>query len=128
MSAAMEPRIQYAKTSDGVNIAYCTAGSGPALVWVQPPFPSHVQLEWAQPILRRVCETIITAGMTLVRFDARGAGLSDREVADISLAARLRDMEALVDRLGLDRFAAIAGGFGARTPVEEVVGHPARLA
>ena len=61
----MEPRIQYVKTSDGVNIAYCTAGSGPALVWVQPPFPSHVQLEWEQPILRRVFETIITAGMTL---------------------------------------------------------------
>jgi len=128
MSATMEPRIQYVKTSDGVNIAYCTAGSGPALVWVQPPFPSHVQLEWEQPILRRVFETIITAGMTLVRFDARGTGLSDREVADISLAARLRDMEAVVDRLGLDRFAVIAVEFGAITAIEHVVRHPDQVA
>src|SRR5438552_14880203 len=91
MSATMEPRIQYAKTSDGVNIAYCTAGSGPALIWVQPPFPSHVQLEWEQPILRRAFETIITAGMTLVRFDARLA-------ADVVVHAA--EAEALEPRRG----------------------------
>ena len=28
------PPIQYAKTSDGVNIAYTTAGGGPPVVWI----------------------------------------------------------------------------------------------
>jgi hypothetical protein len=32
----MEPRIQYAKTSDGVNIAYAVFGEGPAIVF-RPP-------------------------------------------------------------------------------------------
>ena len=32
MSAAMEPRIQYAKTSDGVNIAYAVLGEGTPLL------------------------------------------------------------------------------------------------
>jgi hypothetical protein len=30
----MEPRIQYAKTSDGVSIDYAVLGSGPPLLWV----------------------------------------------------------------------------------------------
>ena len=42
----MEPRIQYEKTSEGVNIAYCVAGEGRNLLWVWPPPFSHVQLDW----------------------------------------------------------------------------------
>jgi len=37
----MEPRIQYAKTSDGVNIAYAVAGEGPLLVYLVPIFRSN---------------------------------------------------------------------------------------
>ena len=41
----MEPRIQYAKTSDGVSIAYWAMGSGRRLL-VSPPLPfSHLTLE-----------------------------------------------------------------------------------
>jgi len=69
------PPVQYVKTSDGVSIAYTTAGSGPPLIWIQT-LPSHIQMEWEQPILRAGFETIIGAGMTLVRFDFRGTGLS----------------------------------------------------
>jgi hypothetical protein len=32
----MEPRIQYAKTRDGVNIAFWTLGEGPPLVHLAP--------------------------------------------------------------------------------------------
>ena len=78
------PPVQYVKTSDAVTIAFTTAGSGPPLVWVQPPFSSHVQLDWEQPILRGGFERIVAAGMTLVHFDPRGS-LSDRDVADMSI-------------------------------------------
>ena len=40
----------------------------------------------------------------LVRFDGRGSGLSEREVTDFSLEARMLDVEAVVERLGLQRF------------------------
>ena len=44
-----EPRIQYAKTKDGVSIAYWTLGEGlPVVVMASPPF-SHIQLEWQWP-------------------------------------------------------------------------------
>ncbi len=47
----MEPRIQYAKTEDGVSIAYWTIGEGTPLVHMPPAF-THIQLEWQFPELR----------------------------------------------------------------------------
>ena len=77
----MEPRIQYAKTSDGVNIAYWTLGEGPSLVQT-PPIPfSQVQLA-AQMPEDREWGRFATSNRRLVRYDARGTGLSDREVDD----------------------------------------------
>jgi class 3 adenylate cyclase/pimeloyl-ACP methyl ester carboxylesterase len=105
MSAVMEPRIQYAKTSDGINIAYYTTDRGlPPLVYLPfTPF-SHLQLEWQIPQCRRWYE-LLAARRPLVRFDGRGTGLSDRDVEDFSLEAQLKDLDAVVDRLQLERFA-----------------------
>jgi class 3 adenylate cyclase/pimeloyl-ACP methyl ester carboxylesterase len=121
------PPVQYVKTSDAVTIAFTTAGSGPPLVWVQPPFSSHVQLDWEQPILRGGFEGIVAAGMTLVRFDPRGSGLSQRDVSDISPVARARDLEAVIGRLGFDRFAVIAIEFGAIPAIEYAAMHPDQI-
>ena len=43
----MEPQIQYAETSDGVNIAFASTGEGPPLVRVGMPGWNHVQRDWA---------------------------------------------------------------------------------
>ena len=43
----MEPQVQYAKTSDGVNIAFASTGEGPPLVFLGSPGVSHVQKAWA---------------------------------------------------------------------------------
>ncbi len=123
----MEPRIQYAKTSDGVNIAYATAGSGPPLVWIQTTFLSHVQLEWEQPVLRAGFEAIVASGATLVRFDPRGTGLSDRDVGDVSSSAFVRDFEAVVGQLHLERFALLAIETATATAIEYATRHPERV-
>ena len=65
--------------------------------------------------------------MTLVRFDPRGSGLSDRDVADISPVARARDLEAVIGRLGFDRFAVIAIEFGAIPAIEYSALHPDQI-
>ena len=89
----MEPRIQYAKTSDSVNIAYATAGDGPPLLVVPAPPYTHVQAIWEtyahlyQPLAER---------FHLVWYDFRGTGLSDREAIDFSMDAMVRDVEAVV--------------------------------
>src|SRR5438132_3469074 len=120
------PRVQYLKTSDGVTIAFCTTGSGPPLIWAQS-LPSHIQLEWEQPILRLAFENIIAAALTLVRFAPRGTGLSDRQVADISAAAFVGDLEAVVGRLGLDQFAMLAVEFAATWAIEYAALHPDKV-
>jgi class 3 adenylate cyclase/pimeloyl-ACP methyl ester carboxylesterase len=100
----MEPRIQYAKTSDGVSIAYATAGDGPPLLVVPGPF-SHVQAIWEtlahvyQPLAER---------FHLVWYDGRGSGLSDREALDFPMDAMIRDVEAVIESAGLTRFAMVA--------------------
>jgi len=98
-----EPRIQYAKTSDGVSIAYSTLGQGLPFVYMPAMF-SHVQLEWQYPDVPRWYERL-ARGRMLVRYDGRGGGLSERNVTDYSLDARILDLEAVVGRLGLERFA-----------------------
>jgi len=100
------PRIQYAKTRDGVNIAFWTLGDGPPLVhsW---GVVSHAQLEWQFPEIRQWYERL-ARHWRLISYEKRGVGLSQREVEDFSLDAHVSDLEAVVERLGLDSFAVFA--------------------
>ncbi len=119
----MEPRIQYAKTSDGVNIAYVTAGQRQPLLWIQSSVASSVQLEWKVPFFRRLYDPLLPY-RTLVRFDSRGLGLSDRDVADLSLEAQVRDVEAVVDSLGIERFALLGFTRGGQMAIVYAARHP----
>ena len=102
----MEPRVQYAKTADGVSIAFCTMGEGIPLVHM-PFIPfSHIQLEWQLPELRSWNDRLARKRM-LVRYDGRGWGLSERNVTDYSLDVLMLDLEGVVDRLSLERFALL---------------------
>jgi pimeloyl-ACP methyl ester carboxylesterase len=107
----MEPRIQYAKTTDGVNIAFWTLGEGQPLVQL-PSLPwSHIQLEWQDPGRRR-CYEGLAENRKLVRYDGRGSGLSDRNVADYSVDAHVLDLQAVLQRLDMQRFALLGSGNG----------------
>jgi class 3 adenylate cyclase len=102
----MEPRIQYAKTSDGVNIAFWTLGEGMPLVEM-PTLPwSHIQLEWQNAGYRSFYERL-AENRRLVRYDSRGTGLADRDSPRYSLEAFLLDIEAVVQRLALDTLALL---------------------
>ena len=87
----MEPRIQYAKTSDGVNIAYATIGEGPPLIIMSPRIATNIEDEWNIPPLQNIFRATAMA-FTVVRFDMRGCGLSDRNIADFSPVAMMRDL------------------------------------
>src|SRR3989304_127311 len=114
----MQPRIQYAKTSDGVNIAYAVAGDGPPLVGGPPPGVNHVQRDWEMfpNLVLPLAQTF-----RLVRHDARGTGLSDRDAIDFSMEAMMRDLEAVVGRTGVQSF----GLLGVNDGVTMAVTYPA---
>jgi len=119
----MEPRIQYATTADGVNIAFWALGEGTPFVEM-PTIPvSHIQMEWQIPEWRRWYEPLARTRM-VVRYDCRGAGLSDRDVSDFSLDAQVLDLEAVVDRLGLERFALFAPIHSGPVAITYTARHP----
>ena len=101
----MEPRIQYAKTSDGVDIAFASMGEGPPLVVLPLPGMAHVQRIWEMfPNLLAP----LTRAFRLIWYDSRGMGLSDRDAIDFSMEAMMRDLEAVIGRTGLRSFAVLA--------------------
>jgi pimeloyl-ACP methyl ester carboxylesterase len=119
----MMPRVRFARAGDGVSIAYTTLGSGPPLVLMPAILFSHLEKLWEVPQLRRGLEELARE-WTVVRYDNRGCGLSEREAPDYSLDAHVRDLEAVVAALGSEHFALnapmlagpVAIMFAARNP------------
>ena len=94
------PRISYARSADGVSLAFTAVGSGPALVFL-PPVPfSNLRMEWQNPLLRNAFEQLARR-LTVVHYDGRGTGHSQRDVSDLSLEAMVSDLVAVADRAGL---------------------------
>jgi class 3 adenylate cyclase len=121
----MEPRIQYAQTADGVSIAFWTLGEGPALLHM-PLIFSHIQLEWQIPECRRWYERLAQK-RKLIRYDYRGGGLSERNVTDFTVDALVLDVGAVVDRLGLERFALIGPQHSGPAAIAYAARHPERV-
>jgi|GEM_PF-513944 len=101
------PPVQYTTTSDGVSIAWAEAGQGPALLYCAGAPFSHVQELYA---LRGAAFEAATQSFRLVTFDARGTGMSERDVAGVSAETLLLDAQAVIDAAKLDRFIAQAFG------------------
>jgi class 3 adenylate cyclase len=121
-----ESPIRYATTVDGVKIAYRTMGDGEPVVYMGGwPF-EHAALEWQNYDSRLLFEHLAQNRM-LVKYDGRGCGLSDRDVTDISLTARVLDLVAVVAALGSGPVALV--GFSTSSPVAIVFAsrHPERV-
>jgi pimeloyl-ACP methyl ester carboxylesterase len=120
----MEPRIQYAKTTDGVSIACAMAGEGRPLIGMPVPGFSHTELSWE---MFSVILPPLAAKYRFVAYDARGTGLSDRSVIDFSIPAMLRDLEAVVERSGFDSFVLASWITAAPIAVTYAATHPERV-
>jgi class 3 adenylate cyclase/pimeloyl-ACP methyl ester carboxylesterase len=119
-----QQRVLYTQTSDGTNIAYSTRGEGPALVYMQPY--SHQGLDWHRPEMASWYGALAER-FTLVRYDPRRFGLSERSDAEINVDSLVHDLEAVVDRVGLGQFdllGASALGFSAAVYAAH---HPERV-
>ncbi len=126
-SRPIDQHIGFATTSDGVRVAYATSGSGPPLVLVVG-WLTHLKDGLSSPsydsggYIRRYSRDHL-----VVRYDGRGFGLSERNVSDFSLDARVRDLEAVVDALGLERFALCGMSAGGPTVLTYTDRHPERV-
>src|SRR5947209_1083211 len=117
--------VRFCRSGDGVNLAVATCGNELPLVrsgtWL-----THIQRDWEspvwEPLFRRLAERFC-----LVRYDPRGCGLSDRQAPDISLDGFVRDLETVVDSLGLERFALFGTSQSAAVSIAYAARHPDRV-
>jgi len=103
----MELQTQYVTSADGTRIAMSTLGRGRPLIAMFEIFLTSMESYWQAPEVRQGLEQL-ARHRTVVRFDHRGIGLSERDVADLSLDARVSDLGAVVDHLGAEEVDLLA--------------------
>ncbi|HEX6622614.1 MAG TPA: alpha/beta fold hydrolase, partial [Pyrinomonadaceae bacterium] len=120
-----EQEIRFCTSADGARIAYAVVGSGPPLVkaanWL-----SHLEFDWRSPVWRHWLREL-SRGRTLIRYDERGCGLSDRDAEEFTVDAWVRDLEAVVEAAGLERFPMLGISQGASIAIAYAVRHPEKV-
>jgi class 3 adenylate cyclase/pimeloyl-ACP methyl ester carboxylesterase len=120
-----QQEIHFCQTRDGVQLAYSGMGQGPPIVktgnWM-----THLEFDFESPIWRHLYREL-SRDHTLFRYDARGNGLSDREVPEVSFEHFVDDLETVVDAAGIDRFALLGISQGCAVSIAYAVRHPERV-
>ncbi len=119
-------RIGFCTAPDGVRIAYAVSGArrGRPLVRVAT-WLTHLEYDldvyghWLQEL---------GADRPYVRYDMRGCGLSDRDVSDLSLDAKVADLEAVIDAVGTDGVDLLGLSGGGPVAIAYAHRHPHRVA
>ncbi len=121
----LRQEIHFCTTPDKVRIAYSTVGSGKTVVkagnWL-----NHLEYDWESPVWSHMLKWM-ASNWRLVRYDARGNGLSDWDVPEISFEAFVNDLEAVTDAVGLDRFTLFGASQGAAVSIAYAIKHPERV-
>lgn len=121
----MEQQIRICTASDGVRIAYSVTGSGPPLVKAAN-YLTHLEHDWRSPVWRHWWQGLSETHQ-LIRYDARGSGLSDWDVPTFDMDCWVRDLEAVVDAMHLERFPLLGISQGASVCVAYAAKHPERV-
>ncbi len=121
----MNQKIRFCTAADGVRLAYAVSGEGPPLV-MPATWLSHLEHQWKSLAWRPWLETL-SQKYTLLRYDLRGCGLSDREPEELSFDGWMRDIEAVVDAPGFRQFDVLATCWGGSIGVEYAARHPDRV-
>ena len=121
----LKQEIRFCTAPDGVQLAYSMIGQGPPLMktgnWM-----THLEFDLESPIWRHLYREL-AKDHTLVRYDARGNGLSDRTVDEISFDAFVGDLEAVADAAKITRFALLGISQGCAIAIAYAVRHPERV-
>ncbi|WMS45267.1 alpha/beta fold hydrolase (plasmid) [Acuticoccus sp. MNP-M23] len=117
--------IRFCQSGDGTRIAWTASGEGPPVLraghWL-----THLEHDRSSPLWRPIIDAF-GAFSTLVRYDARGNGLSQRAVDDLSVETLASDLLTVADAAGLDRFIVYGTSQGAPVALTFAARHPERV-
>jgi pimeloyl-ACP methyl ester carboxylesterase len=120
-----QQEIRFCEAQDGIRLAYSRIGQGPPLIktgnWM-----THLEYDFESPIWRHLYREL-SRDHTLIRYDARGNGLSDWDVNEISFDTFLRDLETVIEAAGIERFALFGISQGCSVSIAYAVRHPERV-
>jgi len=122
----MHQQIRFCSSFDGVRIAYAILGRGPPLV-MSASWLTHLENQWRSLAWKPWLEHL-SRRFTLIRYDSRGCGLSDRNVTDFSFELWVRDFEAVIDAAGFPQVSLLGTCQGGPIAIEYAARHPERVA
>jgi pimeloyl-ACP methyl ester carboxylesterase/DNA-binding winged helix-turn-helix (wHTH) protein len=121
----LRQEVHFCKSSDGTQIAYASVGQGSPVIktanWL-----NHLEYDWESPIWSPLFQAI-AAEHQLIRYDARGNGLSDWDVREISFEAFVQDLETVIEAVGVKRFALFGISQGCAMSIAYAVRYPERV-
>lgn len=123
--ARLAEQIRFCTSRDGTRIAYAICGEGPPLVWA-PHWVRHLKYDWVGPLWRPWLE-LLTRHHTVIRYDWRGCGLSDRDGLEYDPERHFEDLEAVIAASGVERFVLFGMGHGTRLAIAYAARFPARV-
>ncbi len=103
------PPTRYAVTLDGSMIAYQVVGEGPPDIVLLRAWFTNIEHAWQEPVLARLMTRLASFGR-LILLDRRGMGLSDRPAELPTIEARVDDLRAVLDDIGVERAVLIGVG------------------
>jgi pimeloyl-ACP methyl ester carboxylesterase/DNA-binding CsgD family transcriptional regulator len=119
------PQVRFCKSRDGTRIAYSIFGQGPPLIWATH-WVHNLKFDRDSPVWRPWLHALSKRN-TVICYDWRGCGLSDREPHDFSFDRHLEDLEAVVEAARLRRFAYLGMANGAATGMCYAARHPGQI-
>lgn len=125
MPRTYEQDIRFCRTADGMGLAYSTIGTGPVIVRVLGHF-THLEAEWQWPDLRLFWERLADE-YTIVRYDGRGMGLSDRYDGEFTERTRQLDLDAVLTAVGAEDATLLGISEGGWTSATYALEHPGRV-
>ena len=119
-------QIRFAKSQDGVRLAYACCGTGPEVTIKAATWLSHLEQDWESPVWNHLLREMSQSSL-FVRYDERGCGLSDWNVADLGFDSWVADLGAIADSIGAERFGLLGISQGAAVAIAYAVRHPQRV-
>jgi pimeloyl-ACP methyl ester carboxylesterase len=121
----MNQTIRFCTTPDDTQLAYAVSGEGSPLV-MSATWLTHLEHQWRSLAWRPWLDAF-TSEHSVLRYDSRGCGLSDRNANDLSFETWVRDFECVIEAADFRRFALVATCWGGPIAIEYAVRHPERV-